>query len=80
MLYFAYGANLCRTHMALWCPESRPIAGAVLPDHRLVFRFWADVVPSGGDEVHGALYEVTERDLHPSTSTRTAPPCTSAST
>lgn len=63
MLYFAYGANLCRTHMALWCPESRPIAGAVLPDHRLVFRFWADVVPSGGDEVHGALYEVTERDL-----------------
>jgi gamma-glutamylcyclotransferase (GGCT)/AIG2-like uncharacterized protein YtfP len=63
MLYFAYGANLCRTHMALWCPESKPVAGAVLPDHRLVFRFWADILPSSGHEVHGGVYEVSPRDL-----------------
>jgi len=63
MLYFAYGANLCRTHMALWCPESQPVGRADLPDHRLVFRFWADIVPAPGHTVPGALYDVTERDL-----------------
>jgi gamma-glutamylcyclotransferase (GGCT)/AIG2-like uncharacterized protein YtfP len=63
MIYFAYGANLCRTHMALWCPESKPVTQAVLPDHRLVFRFWADILACGGSEVHGALYEISARDL-----------------
>ena len=62
MLYFAYGANLCRTHMALWCPESKPVAGAVLRDYRLVFRFWADIMPADGHEVPGGVYEVSPRD------------------
>lgn len=63
MIYFAYGANLCRAHMKLWCPDSRPLVAAVLPDHRLVFRFWADLEPSGGDRALGALYEVPESDV-----------------
>jgi gamma-glutamylcyclotransferase (GGCT)/AIG2-like uncharacterized protein YtfP len=63
MIYFAYGANLCKAHMALWCPGSEPLIPAVLPGHRLVFRFWADIVPSAGDNVHGALYQVTKSDL-----------------
>jgi len=62
-LYFAYGANLCRDHMALWCPEAVPVVKATLPDHRLVFRYWADIAPSPGDRVPGALYEITGRDL-----------------
>lgn len=62
MIYFAYGANLCRAHMALWCPNSEPLAAAELADHRLVFRIWADVVPSAGDRVLGALYEVADKD------------------
>ena len=62
MIYFAYGANLCRAHMALWCPHSEPLVAAELSDHRLVFRVWADVVPSPGDRVPGALYEVADED------------------
>jgi len=56
--YFAYGANLSRAHMALWCPTAVPLAQAVLHDHRLVFRARADIVPSIGDTVQGCLYEV----------------------
>ncbi len=63
MIYFAYGANLCRAHMNLWCPGSEPLATASLPDHRLVLRFWADLEPSPHDRVLGALYEVPEADL-----------------
>lgn len=63
LLYFAYGANLNRAHMALWCPDAVPLARATLPDHRLVFRTWVDVVPSPGDSVQGALYEIGARDL-----------------
>jgi len=62
-LYFAYGANLCRAHMALWCPGAVPLARAVLPGYRLVFRGWADIGPAAGQAVWGALYEVTPADL-----------------
>ncbi len=63
MIYFAYGANLCRAHMRLWCPESEPLVTASLRDHRLVFRFWADLEPSRRDRVLGALYEVPKADV-----------------
>ncbi len=63
MLYFAYGANLSRAHMRLWCASSQPVGLASLADHRLAFRFWADVVPSPGDEVPGALYRIAAADL-----------------
>ncbi len=62
-LYFAYGANLSRAHMVLWCPDAVPLVRATLPDYRLVFRSWADIVPSHGDRVQGALYEVNLKDL-----------------
>jgi len=48
MHYFAYGANLSRAHMQLWCPSSRPLVAATLPNHRLVFRCRADIVASEG--------------------------------
>jgi len=63
VLYFAYGANLSRAHMAVWCPQSTPAGRAGLADHRLVFRTWADIVESPGDAVQGALYRVSPRDL-----------------
>jgi gamma-glutamylcyclotransferase (GGCT)/AIG2-like uncharacterized protein YtfP len=63
MLYFAYGANLNRAHMHLWCPSSAPAGRAALADYRLAFRFWADVVPSPGDAVPGALYKIAASDL-----------------
>ncbi len=62
-LYFAYDANLSQAHMGLWCPSAAAVSQAALPDYRLVFRTWADVIPSVGDTVQGCLYEVSPRDL-----------------
>jgi hypothetical protein len=62
-VYFAYGANLSRAHMAVWCPDALPIAPAVLRDHRLVFRTWADLTASPGHAVQGAIYTIGPRDL-----------------
>jgi len=63
IVYFAYGANLSRAHMALWCPDAVPLERALLCGHRLVFRRWADIVPVRDERVQGALYEVNPRDL-----------------
>ena len=63
MHYFAYGANLSRAHMQLWCPSSRPLVAATLPNYRLAFRYRADIVASEGDQVPGGLYEISAADL-----------------
>jgi gamma-glutamylcyclotransferase (GGCT)/AIG2-like uncharacterized protein YtfP len=63
LVFFAYGANLSRAHMAVWCRDALPIASARLRDHRLVFRTWADITASPGDVVQGAIYHISPRDL-----------------
>jgi gamma-glutamylcyclotransferase (GGCT)/AIG2-like uncharacterized protein YtfP len=63
LLYFAYGANLNRKHMALWCPNSDALEAVILKDHRLVFRFWCDLQPHLGSTVPGAVYRLGEGDL-----------------
>ena len=65
MLYWAYGSNLNMTQFARRCPGSRPVCRAVLKGYRFAFRGHghADIVRGRrGDEVWGALYEITERD------------------
>jgi gamma-glutamylcyclotransferase (GGCT)/AIG2-like uncharacterized protein YtfP len=62
-IYFAYGANLNRNHMALWCPNATPLETATLADHRLVFRFWCDLLPARSRQVAGALYRLGPGDL-----------------
>lgn len=59
MLYFAYGSNLHRAGMLSRCPAAVPLGRAVLPDHRLVFRLWADVAPRPGGSVAGGLWRIT---------------------
>lgn len=59
MLYFAYGSNLHVAGLRARCPGAERLGRAVLPDHRLVFRRWADVEPRPGDEVAGGLWRVT---------------------
>jgi gamma-glutamylcyclotransferase (GGCT)/AIG2-like uncharacterized protein YtfP len=63
LIYFAYGANLSRAHMSLWCPGAEPLVRAILPRHRLIFRTWADMVESPPDRIPGALYEIGPQDL-----------------
>lgn len=68
MLYFAYGANVATSVMARRCPAHRVIGAAQPRDHRRAFLrrsvTWRaavlDIVPSPGDAVWGALYDVPE--------------------
>ena len=64
IIYFAYGANLNLHGMGLRCPGCRPLGTGILPDHRLVFRGVADIETAAGEQVHGALYEITPDHLY----------------
>jgi gamma-glutamylcyclotransferase (GGCT)/AIG2-like uncharacterized protein YtfP len=69
--YFAYGSNMADAVMAEKCPGYRFLGVARLPDHRLMFNRRsvrtgtgvADVAPSDGAEVWGALYEIDDACL-----------------
>jgi gamma-glutamylcyclotransferase (GGCT)/AIG2-like uncharacterized protein YtfP len=70
-LLFAYGSNLAAAEIGDWCPEARFAGVARLPDHRLALNRrsirWgggaADIVPASGEEVWGALYEISDGAL-----------------
>jgi hypothetical protein len=71
VLYFAYGSNLDREQMAQRCASAAPRFCARLEGYRLDFTFpsrrWnggaADVLPSPGSIVWGAVYELSAPDL-----------------
>lgn len=63
-LYFAYGSNLNMEQMAARCPRSKPMYKAILPNAKLVFKTYADVIINKSKKpsyVHGAVYEITEK-------------------
>ena len=70
-LYFAYGSNLSLTQIKLRCPAFKTIGTAALSNHRVVCNkkgknsvdFYAGIFCSPGDEVLGALYQLTEEDI-----------------
>jgi len=45
MLYFAYAANLNRSHMARLCPGAKPLYAAVLEGYTLTARRWFNIEP-----------------------------------
>jgi phage replication-related protein YjqB (UPF0714/DUF867 family) len=63
--YFAYGSNLCVRQMALRCPEAADPRPAVLSDHDWLIneRGVATVEPFAGNQVHGVLWQLSDRDL-----------------
>jgi phage replication-related protein YjqB (UPF0714/DUF867 family) len=64
-LYFAYGSNLCVTQMARRCPDAIDPRPAVLSDHDWLInqRGVATVEPFAGNQVHGVLWQLSDRDL-----------------
>jgi gamma-glutamylcyclotransferase (GGCT)/AIG2-like uncharacterized protein YtfP len=46
--------------MAYRCPKAEPICRAKISDWRLVFRGVADIEPSEGDVVHGAIWSLSQ--------------------
>ncbi|MZP28699.1 gamma-glutamylcyclotransferase [Heliobacterium undosum] len=69
ILYFAYGSNLHQEQMKNRCPDSQPVARATAHDFSLTFRGnyrgngVADIQPTKGRRVEGALYKVSWDDL-----------------
>lgn len=71
ILYFAYGSNLRRAQMDRLCPGNHFVGPARLAGHRLAFTLpddeWeggvADVLPTEGGAVWGALYRLSRDGL-----------------
>ena len=72
-LYFGYGSSMDADRMRQTAPHARLIGPARLPDHVLAFSIeskntWhggvADILPSPGDEVWGALWLVPPEESH----------------
>ncbi|WP_422744915.1 poly-gamma-glutamate hydrolase family protein [Mycobacterium sp. WMMD1722] len=63
--YFAYGSNLCVQQMARRCPDAGDPRRATLADHDWLIneRGVATVEPVAGAQVHGVLWQVSDRDL-----------------
>jgi gamma-glutamylcyclotransferase (GGCT)/AIG2-like uncharacterized protein YtfP len=72
MDYFAYGSNLNKAQMRERCPACKPRFPVTLPNYRIAFVGWsrirhgavATIRPARGDKVRGAVYDVSEADLH----------------
>jgi gamma-glutamylcyclotransferase (GGCT)/AIG2-like uncharacterized protein YtfP len=64
-LYFAYGSNMDRAHMARLCPQAEPYGAASLRSYKYVIAAsgFATVIPWPGSFVHGVLWKVTPREI-----------------
>ena len=63
--YFAYGSNLCVAQMARRCPDATNPRPATLADHDWLInqRGVATVEPFDGTQVHGVVWDLSDRDL-----------------
>ncbi len=63
--YFAYGSNLCVGQMAQRCPDAVDPRPAVLGGHDWLIneRGVATVESFAGNQVHGVLWQLSDRDL-----------------
>jgi gamma-glutamylcyclotransferase len=71
MKFFFYADNLNPTQLKRRAPEHKFLFKAYLPEHTIQFCRWssqwrcglASVVPSPGEKVWGAVFEITDEDL-----------------
>ncbi len=62
MKYFAYGSNLNQESMQWRCKDALCLGTHSLQGYQLVFRFYADIIPSQNSVVKGGLWEISEND------------------
>ena len=60
MMYFAYGANLNQAAMRHRCPAAVALRPFYLQDYRLTFSGVATIQPALGQQVPGALWNITD--------------------
>ena len=71
MKFFFYAYNLNLSQLKRRAPEHKFLFTAYLPDHSVQFCRWstqwrcglASVIPSPGEKVWGAVFEITDEDL-----------------
>ena len=71
MKFFFYADNLNLSQLKRRAPEHKFLFTAYLPDHSIQFCRWstqwrcglASVIPSPGEKVWGAVFEITDEDL-----------------
>jgi hypothetical protein len=61
-LLFAYASNLNREHMLERCPAAEVLDTATLAEHRLVFRYGADLEPHPGAAAVGVVWRLNADD------------------
>ncbi len=62
MKYFAYGSNLNQKYMQWRCKDAVCLGTFMLQGYQLVFRFYADIIPSQDNAIKGGLWEISEND------------------
>jgi len=64
-LYFAYGSNMDRAHMARLCPQATALGPAALRSYKYVLASsgFATVVPWPGSFVHGVLWKIGPKEI-----------------
>ncbi len=60
MRYFAYGSNMDHSQMRQRCPGAVSVGSLKLERFRLVFNYYADIIPSEACSVYGGLWQITE--------------------
>jgi len=71
MLYYAYGSNLSISYMREYCPSTRFLMKADLPNYRVEFRHYSDDMKGGissiiegpGELVRGVIYKVDDSEI-----------------
>jgi hypothetical protein len=63
-LYFAYGSNMDRGHMAKLCPRAEALGVARIDHHGFFIAAggYGSIAPRRGAAVHGVLWRITARD------------------
>lgn len=61
--YFAYGMNTNLDEMAQRCPAAQDMGVGYLQDHKMIFKYHADMVPEAGHVAPGVLWRITPECL-----------------
>jgi len=61
--YFAYGMNTNLYEMQHRCPNAENMGAAYLDDHKMVFKYHADMIKTPGHTAPGVLWKITDQCL-----------------
>lgn len=71
MKHFGYGSSLNQEFLKKYCPSTKFVMKAYLPNYEVQFRFWSkkrrggisSIIEKAGELVHGVIYDITSNEL-----------------